>query len=82
MQVIGAPESSSYSSIASQGASCFRNFALKTGASHSYHNVGTVDFYPQVRVGHQFLLRRRTPTLQPAYEEVFFLQSRPLHDRI
>ena len=44
----------------------FSKFRPETGASHVYQNVGTLHFYPQVRVGHIFLPRRHTPTLRIA----------------
>jgi len=48
----------------------FPKFRPETGASHGHQNVGALHFYPQVRVGHVFLPRRRTPTLRmPAYCE-------------
>ena len=55
-------------------------FRHEASASHRNKNVGTLNFYPQVRVDHISL---RAPTLRPLFAvgltEEFLAQSRPLH---
>ena len=57
----------------------FSIFRHEASASHGYKNVGTLDFYPQVRVDHISL---RSADLRPLFAvgqmEEFFAQSRPL----